>query len=283
MKLSLVIALFASFASAEEGNIRKRELQSAGGSVRVRLCFSEESSVQVFGSGSMSIKDLQIGDRIFNGETYEPVYAFGHLNADDSADFVQIKTALGNTLEATGAHLVFVDGKSDAVRADAVQVGDALQGATVTEISSVNRKGLYAPLTPSGKLVVDGVTASNYVALESMENDAIFQGNLHAFAHVGISPFRLLCTKVSSKMCEYHNEEGIPVILDGMHQAFELMVGLSPVFKLVVLALYLTVAAAAWTMECILMAPVVASLVALGFVATKTMGVQIKADKIKSV
>jgi Hint module len=46
-----------------------------------------------------------------------------------------------------------------------VRVGDILNGQRVRAIQQVVRKGMYSPLTQSGKIVINGVLASNYVDL----------------------------------------------------------------------------------------------------------------------
>ena len=287
MKLSIVFALCAATSvSAGDGGIRKRDLASAGGSISVPTCFSEVSSVHVFGKGSVDMKNLQVGDRIFTGETYQPVYAFAHRDTTTETDFVQIQMDQRNTLEATGGHLVYVDGKSGPVRVDSIEVGDVLQGAVVTKIGSVQRAGLYAPLTLDGKLIVDGAKASNYVSLEQVDGHALLRHNIQFFSHLGISPFRLLCTGVSSNICESYNDDGIPTVLSSIHQTFDWIMGLPVIFQALAIAIYLVIAAMAWTMECLLLKSGACFVLLAGtgaFATTKAMGIRIQADKIKTV
>jgi Hint module len=108
-------------------------------------CFSEVATVQVEGKGPVAMKDLQLGEKVLTAShDYEPVYAFGHRHLTQAAKFIQFNDAL----EITGAHLVFVEGKVNPVRADSVKVGDFLQGGEVKSIKTIQRAGVYTPLTP---------------------------------------------------------------------------------------------------------------------------------------
>ena len=287
MKLAIIFSLFfAATATAEEAGLRKREL--AGGSISGSApCFSKDASVQVFGKGAVTMEHLQVGDRVFTGDSYETVYSFAHLDKTREDEFIQIQTDAGNSLEATSGHFVFVDGKAAPVRVDSVQVGDALEGAIVTKIGSVQKMGVYAPLTMDGKIVVDGVKASNYVSLHQIDADSIIGRNLHTFSHVGIAPFRLLCTRVSTAACESYNEEdGIPHALVSMHQFFDWFMNLPSFFQALMLVAYLAVASVTWMVELALNPALVPALViaGVGLVATgRAFGVSVQTNKAKTV
>jgi hypothetical protein len=173
--------------------------------------------------GPVKMADLQQGDHVLTGgNTYQPVYAFGHYKADEPANFIQLTTASASTLEMTGQHLVYVADKVNPVRADSIKVGDVLRSAsdadaTVIKISNIQRKGVYAPLTPSGSVVVDGVLASSYISLQSNAKEFVeLQGGItpgmsqHDYVHLGLSPFRLVCMGISSSLCSSYNEDGMP-------------------------------------------------------------------------
>lgn len=109
------------------------------------LCFSAVATVQVEGKGPVAMKDLQVGEKVLTASNdFEPVYAFGHRHLTHTAKFIQFNGGL----EITGAHLVFIEGKVNPVRADSVKVGDFLQGGEVKSIKTIQRSGLYTPLTP---------------------------------------------------------------------------------------------------------------------------------------
>ena len=208
-------------------------------------CFSESALVETRDKGLVSMKDLQTGDYVFSGHNkrgqprFQPVYSFGHFQPTNSATFLQIYTGRKmDPLEVTGDHLVYLsteDGQQYAVSADTVKVGDLLveehptlmipfasmtQASPVTKISTVEKQGLYMPLTPDGTLVVDGIKVSNYVALHTVAPKTV----LNAFAfglterdlqHWWLTPHRMLCMGVSSAFCgkkiskSFDREEGI--------------------------------------------------------------------------
>jgi len=172
-------------------------------------CFSGNMKVVVQGKGEVAMEALQVGDyvKIGNGEDYERIYAFGHRDPQRFTEFVQLHTKTGTPLEMTGEHLVFVDGKTNPVRADSIQVGDRLlaknSDAVVKKITLVTRNGLYNPLTSSGTIQVNGIAASGYIAFQEENNEyAEFQGGIevmshHDAAHIAMAPYRFYCTTVA--------------------------------------------------------------------------------------
>ena len=217
-------------------------------------CFSESSVVQVQGKGDVAMKDLELGDKVLTGkETYEPVYTFGHRKTESQMEFYQIytdeisSTTGGGPLEMTGNHMIMrVDGKggqAQATRADHLQVGDRLwhveaqKEVTVTLIETAQQKGLYMPLTPSGKIVVNGVLVSNYISISDTapgvveHSQMFFPMNEQTLSHWWMSPVRMLCMGVYSGFCSsgyegssaYEVQEGdegvLPWLLMGRHFA----------------------------------------------------------------
>ena len=200
-------------------------------------CFSELATVQVLNKRSpVPMKDLQIGDLVktatSDANKYEPVYAFGHWDLKTVATFLQIHTT-AEVLELTGEHLVFAaktstststpTGGPVSVRADNIKVGDTLEGgAVVTKIGTVQRSGLYAPLTASGKVLVNGISASSYISLQKGADRVELKGGLkmmsqHDFVHVMVSPFRIMCNKMSSPSSLCHNysaDTGMPKMIE---------------------------------------------------------------------
>ncbi|CAB9513960.1 Protein hedgehog [Seminavis robusta] len=173
------------------------------------------------------MENLQLGDMVLTGKAdYEPVYAFGHQEKDVLASFVQIHKKDKQPLEVTPEHLVFLDGHANPVRADSIKAGDMLVGQdgttnnVVTKVKTITKKGLYDPLTRSGTIAVDGVIASTYISLQDKEASAEyvdFQGGMnsgishHDFVHMVLSPFRMLCSGVSSNMCTPTANDGMPL------------------------------------------------------------------------
>jgi hypothetical protein len=205
-------------------------------------CFSRYDTVQVQQKGQLDVaavtmEDLRVGDFVLVDGTnrlFEPVYSFGHYHKTGSGKFLQIYTSSdtddssnkngGPALELTPNHLVFLDSHK-AVRADQLRVGDLLlsygdattlgtassssSSVRVTKISTVQRQGLYMPLTPSGKLVVNQqqLMASSYVSIHEMApkvaHHPLIDGWLseHSLLHWWLTPYRILCMGVSPQLC----------------------------------------------------------------------------------
>jgi len=196
-------------------------------------CFSESMTVEVLSNKAeqesmlVSMKDLRIGDRVKTTTgRYEAVYAFGHLHETKPTAFLSIQTTAPTApLEITGDHLIFVHGKKSPVRADSIRVGDVLNHrpsvhtttAIVTDISNVFRKGIYAPLTADGTIVVNEIVASTYATISAKstsENIEIagwsFFGISQADAiHLTLSPLRILCSAngSASSICKELDNE----------------------------------------------------------------------------
>jgi hypothetical protein len=160
---------------------------------------------------------------------YSRVFSLAHLDHNYEANFLQLHYDVhteGNgakllnkapkPLEITGRHMVYVVGKG-VIRADEVKVGDELQlnlhldtssdenpiriskmMALVNEIGSVKRKGVYAPVTETGDLIVSGVRASSYYAFF----DGVPSNAQHALTHLFFAPHRILCSNYDFGLCE---------------------------------------------------------------------------------
>jgi len=223
MKLSMLLSCLAALASSASGeNLRVRNLAGVSGSID--LCFSEKSTVQVLGKGTVAMKDLHVGDQVLtkDGISYEPVYAFAHRDETTETEFLQIATSSSaEPLELSVSHMVYVQGKQYPVPANSLKVGSVLQtgvqGATILSIDTVQRSGLYAPLTPSGNVWVNGIHASAYVNLQegSTSEHWLLQANRSSgfsnqfLSNMFMSPFRMICMGVSSDLCQEHSQNGM--------------------------------------------------------------------------
>lgn len=193
--------------------------------IEIPFCFSEKATVQVEGRGTVAMKDLAVGDSVLVGrDEFQPVYAFAHKHATKATDFVQIHTDAkeDGPLELSGQHMLYVNGRASPVLANSVRFGDELRGADegsnkrVTKVRSVHRAGVYAPLTPKGTIVVDGILASNYVSFQESSSSLELEGGYpilsqQQVAHMALSPFRMLCVGKPvgflARWCEIPNEE----------------------------------------------------------------------------
>jgi len=193
-------------------------------------CFSGSSSVNVEGiHEKIKMQDLNIGDRVHVGNNiYEPVYSFGHRthNSTYASNMIQIST-MASTLTVTPDHLVFTMHSQDngpaAIPASQIQVGDrvvlgkksgntAAVTALVLSVKKTTENALFSPFTPSGRIVVDDILSSNYIAFEDTKTLYILPEmglNHHWLAHAAMLPYRLVCYHFGSCKNESYSSDGI--------------------------------------------------------------------------
>ncbi|CAB9528541.1 HintC [Seminavis robusta] len=213
-------------------------------------CFSSDMTVLVRNKGRVSMKELQVGDLVqtIHPQTFQPIYAMAHVQKDAIMEYLEIETmddhASTSKLEISGDHLLFVQGKENPVAAKSLVVGDALirvpemimmkqdtttipttshhtvqnttltrattTTARVTNIETVYRQGMYAPITPDGTIVVNGILTSTYVSilgnneymqLQQQYTIMSWQTFIHVFY---MAPIRLACLHYN-----YHATRGI--------------------------------------------------------------------------
>merc|ERR1712048_949983 len=113
-------------------------------------------------------------------------------------EFLQIFPSM---LEITHDHMIFIQDEANAVPASSLRVGDRLaNGDIVSAIKKVTRRGVYAPLTTSGSLLVNDVPVSNYIAFQGSEyfTIGVFRFSYHWLSHMYNFPHRFWCTRVTS-------------------------------------------------------------------------------------
>jgi glucose/arabinose dehydrogenase len=161
-----------------------------------KFCFSGHTKVEVKGRGTISMADLQLGDEVLvSTGKYDTVYSFGHREETAEAEFLQF---LPSGLEISMDHMLKVGGRY--IPASKVEVGDELETADghslkVETIQVVLRKGVYAPFTMSGTILVSNIKASSYVAFQN--SDRLILGgwttplNFQWLAYLSQAPHRL--------------------------------------------------------------------------------------------
>lgn len=83
---------------------------------------------------------------------------------------------------------------------DRVAVGSSGEMHSITKVGTTIAKGAYAPFTPSGRIMVNSVLASNYVSLleDKAGVEIPFTGNyeipMQWIAHTFKAPHRMLCS-----------------------------------------------------------------------------------------
>ncbi|CAB9514889.1 expressed unknown protein [Seminavis robusta] len=248
------------------------------------FCFSEEATVEQPGQAPTKMTELNIGDKILTANNkYQPIYAFAHNDATTYTEFLQIHTTSGiNPLEITGQHLVYVQGKDAPVTAKSIKVGDTLteagQGgaAVVTKIDTVQRHGIYAPLTPDGTLVVDGIVSSCYVSLQpngdpqTMELkgcSALSVFSHHRVAHMLLTVPRLVCMGgISPKWCQTYNEDGVALFVQTAFDLSDWFHAQHWMVQYFLLAVYLVVLCPLYALELLLGAKLAAAMILGGLV-----------------
>lgn len=202
-------------------------------------CFSGDTLVEIAGQEEgqdLPMKNLQIGDLVkVAKDKYEPVYSFGHYNPSAAADFIVVN----NKLELSPNHLIAVrhQGTSDAhfVPASSVQVGDVLvdgedKDVAITSIASKSARGVFAPFTPSGTIMVNGFLASSFVALDEDEEEfstltTTMIGGVglshHWLAHAFEFPHRLICYYLGRCPNEQYTSDGISTWVDTPRTFFQ--------------------------------------------------------------
>lgn len=198
---------------------------NGGGGAGGGFCFSGDNNVEVENRGHVLMSQLHVGDRVLTSSAegvkiYEPIYAFGHHHETFEATFIKLIAESGRWLELTVAHLLHIKGKAHPVRADSVQIGDRLvssdgKSMPVTRIKEIRRKGIFAPLTESGTLVVNDIQASSYVSLQENADEFVQLGSINMplsqadISHLWMAPLRTLCTlsNQSLQMCHATNED----------------------------------------------------------------------------
>jgi len=203
-------------------------------SVPLIQCFSGDMIVTLRDKGPIQMKDLRIGDYVLVApQRYEIVYSFGHyLEANASLvddDYLELEPS---GLQLSLNHMVFRsnDKKEEtAVPASMIRVGDVLldglvgdhHRVAVTTISRVpSNRGMYAPLTASGRIVVNGVVCSTYISFQDDSSTLLIGAKQQPFpsfstglsfqwlCHVFELPHRLWCQYWQNEE-EQYNEHGI--------------------------------------------------------------------------
>jgi len=189
----------------------KEEIKSSDG------CYPGSATVADIHGRPRRIDSLSVGDEVHamtnKGIRLEPVIVFVHRQPDVMQEFLKITTLKKKTLKITKDHLLFVEkkGQAAAIPAKNVNIGDTVyvrggQGAVekdaVQSISRIFEKGVYAPVTLSGTILVNDVHTSCYVDVLSHEWCHRAMGVARAVHHV--SPWML------QWLCGVGKENGIP-------------------------------------------------------------------------
>lgn len=191
------------------------------------------------------MRDLRTGDRVLTSSSvdgsgplvYSPVLSFLDRRPGTNKTFYVIGTGAGLNITLTAAHLIFVtdcawlrdprrgrpsEARTDSPReaelrtvfASEVRPGQCVltaQGeptfSAVTFVEERRGSGLYAPLTHSGSIVVNGVLASCYAALDS-----------HQLAHWVLAPLRFFYSLMGPSEAQSDGLHWYPQLLQWLGQ-----------------------------------------------------------------
>eukprot|EP00929_Paragymnodinium_shiwhaense_P107882 TRINITY_DN74223_c0_g1_i1.p1 TRINITY_DN74223_c0_g1~~TRINITY_DN74223_c0_g1_i1.p1 ORF type:complete len:410 (-),score=42.06 TRINITY_DN74223_c0_g1_i1:61-1212(-) len=176
------------------GNLCSAEVCVAGPD----QCFPGDAKVQVRGRGLVDVRTVALGEAVLTsiaaGQVqYEPVLDFLHKmdSSPGGEDYMAMEHSAGS-VRASRSHLVFVvDARAGGLRgskqASDVEVGDCLAVADddgnglcrlVLSVEATHgSSGMFAPLTASGTIVVDGVAASSFAIRNNLR---VSHGSLQA-------------------------------------------------------------------------------------------------------
>ncbi|KAI7808997.1 indian hedgehog signaling molecule a [Triplophysa rosa] len=170
-------------------------------------CFPASAYVTVEGGTLKTMESLQPGEKVLASSEsdgtgpllYSEVIAFLDRDHTVRKQFYSIQTDSGATLSLTSAHLLFVSvgncsgsvvsGELRSVYASDVRLGQCVvstreqqgQLSRVTKIQIQEDRGVFAPLTRHGTVVVNGIVSSCYAAVDQ-----------HGLAHWAFGPLRVL-------------------------------------------------------------------------------------------
>ena len=176
------------------------------------FCFSGSCLAQTQDRGFITIDQLRIGDLVHVGNgLFERVYSFGHYKEDQIAEFFKVNGGL----EISPDHMLFVKARGFTPTSNLV-VGDLLvdgrgNEVIVKTIQLVKSMGVYAPFTLSGKIAVNNVLASSFIAFENKPSVELY-GAIFSFqwlAHMFEFPHRVACHYLASCPRESYTEEGV--------------------------------------------------------------------------
>ena len=194
-------------------------------------CFSGQNTVVERTRGTIPMDQVRVGDWLWTGTTttgvgrrgtddaytYSRVLSLAHSHPTQSAQFVQIYTNATTTttttkilppLEMTPDHLLFVNGTAQ--RAGTIRPGDQWTTSSmmmmmtdavvvvVTRVATVQRRGIYAPITETGDFLVQGGMArvSSYVDVHphaTATTTAWWWTDAQFLGHLFYSPLRIYC------------------------------------------------------------------------------------------
>lgn len=162
-------------------------------------CFTGESKVLLESGRLVNMSQVREGDSVQSLDSegnvvWSEVLMFMDREPEEVMRFIKLSTEAGSDITLTPSHLIY-HGAPDCGDLEClvpgyagnVQVGDRVMVTrggerrleTVVSVSVTRRRGVYAPLTRAGNIVVDSVLASCYAVIDSQ-----------SIAHIAFAPVR---------------------------------------------------------------------------------------------
>jgi hypothetical protein len=156
-------------------------------------CFPSDATVEVLDVGKVRLSSLKIGDQVRiiddkNQISYSPIIAFLHRELDEERLYKRIRTKNAQ-IEISDRHLIHRhnDGfiwaekldKGDEILVVSSKSSNKTNWEEIIDITEVNKKGLMAPLTAQGTIIINNVHASCYALVKS-----------HTIGHFALAPYR---------------------------------------------------------------------------------------------
>eukprot|EP00929_Paragymnodinium_shiwhaense_P123618 TRINITY_DN9769_c0_g1_i2.p1 TRINITY_DN9769_c0_g1~~TRINITY_DN9769_c0_g1_i2.p1 ORF type:complete len:410 (-),score=54.55 TRINITY_DN9769_c0_g1_i2:270-1445(-) len=207
------------------GNSCSNNVCVAGGG----QCFSGDASVTVPERGLVRLAHVRIGDSVLVETAsadiaYQKIEGFLHAASTEATSHVTISHETGE-LRLSETHLVYLitpSGEKMEAAAATVHTGDYLsivafdaEATTTSRVLSVWRSshasGMYAPITASGKVIVDGVVSSSF-ALPNLAF-AMSHGPMHVALYLSRAIRMLLGASIFSDKGPHGMVQGAPAAL----------------------------------------------------------------------
>lgn len=162
-------------------------ISESSAAIKIGGCFTGTGTVTTDTEGRIPISELKIGQKVLSMTSegkldFSEVITF--LDRDEMQHGVFYKLfTVERTITLTDKHLIYTAYSNNtaidsyqAVYADRVQIGQfvliaehlALKPSKIIDIKIIKQKGVYAPLTTQGTIIVDGVAASCYAVVNSI-------------------------------------------------------------------------------------------------------------------
>lgn len=183
-------------------------------------CFSGSTLVHrqtsVIKSEWVPLDRVQVGDIIqVSSDKFEPIYAFGHYQPEREGPFIEVKFDNKQQLQISEEHLIWTP-NNGAITAENLKLGQEVllaggQATSVTGLERITAKGVYAPFTSSGTLVLNhGLMASSYTSMTPWTKLPLIPSAYHhAVSHFFTFPHRFFCQNGCPNPT--YNQEGINV------------------------------------------------------------------------